>query len=96
MIRSHHSRRCPLQTNVLFLCLNFYFTTPAVDRSPRDSRELSHQRRDLPPEQQENGEEEEEELDEEGEMMKKIMGFSHFDSTKVGDYTNRVQPFWLT
>ena len=63
-------------------CLNFYFVTPAIDRSPRDSRELSHQQRDHPPDQQENGEEEEE-LDEEGEMMKKIMGFSRFDSTKV-------------
>ena len=63
-------------------CLNFYFVTPGIDRSPRDSRELSHQQRDHPPDQQENGEEEEE-LDEEGEMMKKIMGFSRFDSTKV-------------
>jgi len=47
-----------------------------------NSRQRSQKQRDPPQELQENGEEEEE-LDEEGEMMKKIMGFSHFDSTKV-------------
>ena len=52
------------------------------NRSPHDSRQRSQKQRDPPQELQENGEEEEE-LDEEGEMMKKIMGFSHFDSTKV-------------